>query len=116
MYKEISSVDFKDKYLISPEKYEIIDVRQPEEFTQIRIKWSKLIPLDKFGEHLNSIDWNKEVIFVCRSWSRSRYITQVLDQHWYNATNLAWWISILRFNCQECIESWNVDTKYFEKK
>lgn len=115
MYREIWPQDFKQDFLMSPEKYEIIDVREPSEFSQIRIKWSKLIPLSEFGQNLDKIDWSKQVVFVCRSWSRSSYITQILDQYWYSGTNLAWWISILRLSCEECIEKWDIDPKYFEK-
>jgi len=71
MYKELSIEEFKTKFLEKADNLEIIDVRQPEEFNQIRIKGSKLISMEDLGTSLNQIDWNKEVVFVCRTGSRS---------------------------------------------
>ena len=65
--QQITAEQFKKNFLEQPENYEIIDVRTPFEFKQARIKNSKLIPLDKVFENLDQIDWNKEVVFVCRS-------------------------------------------------
>lgn len=114
MYKEITPIEFKEKYLKELNKLEIIDVRESYEFDQIKIKNSKLISLSDFEKNLDKIDWSKDVIFVCRTWSRSWYITEILSKNWFNWTNLVWWISMLRFNCEECIESWEFNKNYFE--
>lgn len=114
MYKEIKVLEFKKLFLNNREELELIDVREKYEFDQIRIKWSKLIPLREVRAHLKSIDWTKKVIFICRTGARSEYITKVLDTHWFNWINLAWWINIVRFNCEECIKKWNIDKNYFE--
>lgn len=53
------------------DKLEIIDVREPEEYKAIRIKGSKLIPLNELPDRMGEIDWDKEVVFICRSGSRS---------------------------------------------
>jgi len=45
MYKELSVMQFRDKYLNELDKLEIIDVREPSEFSEIRIKGSKLISM-----------------------------------------------------------------------
>ncbi len=113
MYKEIWAEEFKSRFLKNPENLEIIDVRQPEEFNQIKIKGSKLISMQDLGASLDKIDWSKEVIFVCRTWSRSWYVTNVLNQNWFDGKNLAGWINILRINCEECIEKGNLAKDYF---
>jgi hypothetical protein len=64
--------------------------------------------------HLDEIDWGKEVIFICRSWARSWYVTNVLNSNGYDSKNLAWWIDILRFNCDECFSKFKIDEDYFE--
>lgn len=114
MYKEITPIEFKEKYLYSRNDLELIDVREEYEFDQIKIKWSKLIPLKTLQNHLSEINWDKEVIFICRTWSRSRYVTKVLTENWYTPINLSWGIDILRFNCEECVQEWNLDRSYFE--
>jgi rhodanese-related sulfurtransferase len=67
MYKEITPVEFKEKFLNNRDNLEIIDVREEYEFDQIKIKGSKLIPMQSLQNHLNEINWDKEVIFICRS-------------------------------------------------
>ena len=106
MLKEISVDDFKKLYMSNNTNLEIIDVRQPYEYDQIRISGSKLIPLQDITSNLSTIDWSKTVVFVCRSWARSSYVTQVLSQSWFNWINLQGWINLLTFNCRECMEHW----------
>lgn len=113
MYKEISVDEFKNKFLKDPNKLEIIDVRQLEEFNQIKIKGSKLISMHELWNSIDKIDWSKEVIFVCRTGSRSWYITKVLNQNWFDGKNLAGGINILRINCKECIEQGSLSKDYF---
>ena len=51
---------------------EIIDIRQPGEYDIISLKYSKLIPTSELQRRFNEIDFNKEVIFICHSGSRSK--------------------------------------------
>ncbi|KKS26190.1 MAG: Rhodanese domain protein [Parcubacteria group bacterium GW2011_GWC2_42_6] len=50
---------------------ELIDVREPDEYQFMRIKGSKLIPMGELVSRLDEINWDKEVVFICRSGSRS---------------------------------------------
>jgi len=113
MYKELSVMQFKDKYLNELDKLEIIDVREPSEFSEIRIKWSKLISMWELQNKLSEINWDKEVIFVCRSWARSWHVASVLSDNGYNGTNLSGGIQMLTLNCRECMESGGMDKGYF---
>lgn len=114
MYREINTNDFKIKYLNQKENLELIDVREEFEFNKLRVKGSKLISLSELESKLSEINWNKEVIFICRSGSRSWYVTNVLNSKWYSSQNLAWWIEILKLNCEECIKNWDININYFE--
>ena len=114
MYREITAIEFKEKFLNDFDKLELIDVREKSEFDQIKIKWSKLISMWDLGNKLGEIDWNKEVIFICRTGARSGYITNILNEKWYNSINLVWWINILRLNCEECISKWDFNSHYFD--
>jgi len=53
---------------------EIIDVRSREEYELVRIGGSRLIPMDELPGRMGEIDWDKEVVFVCRSGKRSQFI------------------------------------------
>lgn len=67
----ISGAALKSMLVHNRDGVEIIDVREPAEHQQIRIKGSRLIPMQSLMGRLHEIDWNKEVVFVCRSGSRS---------------------------------------------
>lgn len=72
--KNINSQEFKKLLSEKGSNIEIIDVREDDEFEMIKIKGSKLIPVSQIGTRLNEIDWNKQVVVVCRSGSRSSYV------------------------------------------
>lgn len=49
----------------------ILDVRQPDEWTEGHIEGATLIPLDELGNRLNEIPKDSKVVVVCRSGNRS---------------------------------------------
>jgi rhodanese-related sulfurtransferase len=49
----------------------ILDVRQPEEWTQFHISGATLIPLGELPNRLNEVPKDKEIIVVCRTGHRS---------------------------------------------
>ncbi len=53
-----------------------VDVREPDEYAQVRIPGSILIPMSELNERYNEIPEDREVIIYCRSGNRSR---QVVD-------------------------------------
>lgn len=66
------------KKMISRGGVEIIDVRTKPEFAIINIKGSKSIPLDELEGRVNEINWDKDVVFLCRSGSRSRLMALLM--------------------------------------
>jgi len=51
---------------------QLVDVRSSEEYRQIRIGGSKLIPLHELESRLREIDKMKPVLLYCQSGNRSR--------------------------------------------
>jgi rhodanese-related sulfurtransferase len=49
----------------------LLDVRQPEEYTQAHILGAKLIPLPELESRLREIPGDRELVFYCRSGNRS---------------------------------------------
>jgi rhodanese-related sulfurtransferase len=49
----------------------ILDVRQPEEWTQFHIPGATLIPLGDLPNRLNEVPKDKEIVVVCRTGHRS---------------------------------------------
>ncbi|QSO50271.1 rhodanese-like domain-containing protein [Alicyclobacillus curvatus] len=54
-----------------PNSVEVIDVREPHEYKGGHIAVAKNIPLGQLDGKLSSLPKDKEVVFVCRSGSRS---------------------------------------------
>ncbi len=61
---------FMDKHRESD--YLLLDVRQPEEYTDAHIPGAKLVPLSELEKRLGEIPENRDVVFYCRSGKRSQ--------------------------------------------
>lgn len=86
--KEINAPDLRDLIRTKRDKLEIIDVREPEEYAELHIKGSKLIPMSEISRRFSEIDWSKEVVFVCRSGSRSRLAASIATLSGREVNNL----------------------------
>lgn len=102
--QNINGQELKKMLQENPAELEIVDVREPDEFDLIRIKGSKLIPLNEIGMHLGEIDWSKKVVLVCRSGSRSGYVAQILAQNGKDVTNLQHGIFELNLDQCDCLK------------
>lgn len=67
----------------------ILDVRTPQEYAQLRIPNSKLIPLDELRYAYKDLPKDKKYIVYCRSGERSAFATYFLRHMGYEAYNLA---------------------------
>ncbi|MFA6973328.1 MAG: rhodanese-like domain-containing protein [Parcubacteria group bacterium] len=102
--QNINGKELKKMLQDNPAELEIIDVREPDEHDLIKIKGSKLIPLNEIGARLQEIDWSKKVVLVCRSGSRSGYIAQMLAQSGKEVMNLQSGIYELNLDQCDCLE------------
>ncbi len=102
--QNINGKKLKEMIRENPAELEIIDVREPDEFDLIKIKGSKLIPLNEIGMRLEEIDWDKKVVLVCRSGSRSGYVAQALQQAGKDLMNLQYGIFELNLDRCDCLE------------
>ncbi|MEJ2239388.1 MAG: molybdopterin-synthase adenylyltransferase MoeB [Gemmatimonadales bacterium] len=57
--------------LTGPDDLELIDVREPHEWEIARIPKARLIPLDRLGESLHTINQERDLVFYCRTGARS---------------------------------------------
>ena len=76
---------------------EVIDVREKDEYKELHIKGSKLIPMGEILQRINEIDWTKEVVFICRSGARSKMMANIMSAEGKEIKNLRYGI----FECQE---------------
>jgi phage shock protein E len=56
----------------------ILDVREPDEWTQVHIPGATLIPLGSLSTRLNEVPKDREVVVVCRSGNRSKQGRDIL--------------------------------------
>lgn len=53
-------------------EYQLIDVRQPDEYTEGHIPGARLMPLDELEERLSELPQKRDIVFYCRSGARSQ--------------------------------------------
>ena len=86
-FPSLSALELSEK--LKNDKHPLIlDVRQPEEYTQGHIAGSKLIPLGELIGRLNELPKDREVVCVCATGSRSRSATKLLLSRGYNAFDM----------------------------
>ncbi len=104
--QNIDSKQFKKMLDEEGNGLEIIDVREQEEADIVRVKNSKLIPMGEVMNRVDEIDWNKKVIFICRSGARSGYIAQMIEQIGKEVINLEGGIFQLDLDDCDCLEKY----------
>ena len=73
----------------------ILDVRSPSEYKQGHVEGSKNVPVNEIRSKLEMIKkWNKPVITVCASGSRSAVAKTVLTSAGIEAYNGGSWINL----------------------
>lgn len=77
MIEEITAAELKEK-LDAKEDFQLIDVRQPDEYAFAKIEGSKLIPLGEIIKRMGELDPNKEVILQCKMGARSARAIEAL--------------------------------------
>ncbi len=88
MVKNISAEELCESIKTKKDGIEMIDVRQPEEYAESHIERAKLIPLGELSERINEINWNREVVFMCRSGVRSAMAANIAASLGKDVSNL----------------------------
>jgi rhodanese-related sulfurtransferase len=63
-----------------PENIQLIDVRETDEFAEVRAKGAKNIPLSEFIERHHEIDDEQPVYVICKAGGRSMQAAQYMEQ------------------------------------
>ena len=68
----------------------IVDVREPNEYSQIRARGAVLLPLGRLNGRTKDLPRDREVLLMCRTGGRSQNATQFLQaQGFENVTNVS---------------------------
>lgn len=76
--QDIRAENLRELIKNNRDNLEIIDVRQSEEYQAVHVRGSKLIPMGEIQSRLDEINWDKEVIFICRSGARSKLVASLV--------------------------------------
>ena len=85
MIEEISVTDLKAR-LDAGDNIQLIDVRQPEEYSFAKIEGAKLIPLGEILRRMAELDTEKEVVIHCKMGGRSARAIEALQQSGYTGS------------------------------
>ncbi len=67
---------------------QLIDVREPSELSETRVKGARHIPLAQLPAKLGELDRDHPVAFLCRSGSRSAIVTRTATKAGLDAVNV----------------------------
>ena len=79
MIEEISAADLKIR-IETGEDLQLIDVRQPDEYSFAKIPGSKLIPLGEVVSRMSEIDPGRYTVIHCKMGGRSAKAIEMLRQ------------------------------------
>jgi adenylyltransferase/sulfurtransferase len=82
IFEDITAPELKQK-LDAKEDFQLIDVRQPNEYEFARIEGAKLIPLGEIISRMKELDSDREAIILCKMGGRSAKAIEVLLQSGY---------------------------------
>lgn len=67
----------------------VIDVRNPDEYVEVRIPGVHLIPLSELGDRMEEVPQDKKVYVVCAMGGRSLAAATALNNAGYDAVSVA---------------------------
>ena len=67
---------------------QLIDVREPSELSEARVKGARNIPLGQLSAKLGELDRDRPIAFLCRSGSRSAIATRSATKAGLDAANI----------------------------
>jgi adenylyltransferase/sulfurtransferase len=77
--QEITATELKQK-MDNNEDFQLIDVRQPDEYAFAKIEGAKLIPLGEIMKRMGEIDETKETIIHCKMGGRSAKAIEAMQK------------------------------------
>jgi sulfur-carrier protein adenylyltransferase/sulfurtransferase len=77
----------------SGDDFELVDVREQDEWNHYYIKGAKLVPMSIFQLKVQEVDWSKKVVLYCNSGARSAMIARLITDPGRDVYNLSGGIS-----------------------
>lgn len=84
-----NEISVKELFTLPIDSYTLVDVRESEEYEQVRIAHAQLIPLGELLDRTDEIDISRNVYVICRSGRRSAIAVRQLEEQGIAAVNVA---------------------------
>jgi molybdopterin/thiamine biosynthesis adenylyltransferase/rhodanese-related sulfurtransferase len=85
---EITPIELSQR-MAKQNGFDLIDVREPYEWSFTRLPGARLIPLGQLPEQMSSLDSTRDIVVYCRSGQRSAHAARQLRAAGFRARNLA---------------------------
>lgn len=79
MITDIQAQELCELIKTNKDGLELIDVREASEYDEGHIECAKSIPMSEMQARVNEIDWSKDVVFMCHSGGRSKYLCNIIS-------------------------------------
>jgi len=80
-----AEIDVTTAHTLHQQGAQLVDVREPNEFTSGHARGARNIPLGQLGDRIGEIATDRTVLLICRSGNRSRLAQNLLQRR--NVTN-----------------------------
>ena len=87
---------------LSPEEYQLIDVRTPAEMAEGKIPGSILIPVDEIRQHLDQVDPKRTAVLYCKAGLRSYIAARILSQNGFRVKSITGGFTTYKIAHYEC--------------
>jgi len=81
------------------DRFDFIDVREPEEYELARVEGARLLPLSRFAEWAGTLDPEAEIVVMCHHGIRSAQVCAVLARQGFTKLH----------NLSGGIDGWSVE-------
>ncbi len=86
-YENVTAEDVHS--FVGDSSYQLVDVREPSEFSSGHVKGAVNIPVASILDNLDKLNKDKKIVFICRSGNRSsRAAKMVAKQEGYSLYNM----------------------------
>jgi len=86
---DVRTLQWYDVEALDPDSTVVLDVRDPDEWTEGGIPNAVQIPLGELRSRLNELPRDREIVVYCMSGQRSYYACRLLTQRGFRARNLS---------------------------
>ena len=79
MITDIQAQELCELIKTNKDGLELIDVREASEYDEMHVKCAKSIPMSEMQARIGEIDWSKDVVLMCHSGGRSKYLCNIIS-------------------------------------